>query len=570
MFHKLKNLDWQDYVLILFLIIFLSWQLSYMLSFYTLPSQVFGGDQYFHYGHVFHIYNGGSIFESSHFKGEYEHYPWLTHVLVAVLAFVLGPLKADLFFPFIVNLAGVVVMFFVGKNLFDKTYGLILALLWLAGGDVVLYTHPTATAAVVLLPLFALAYFYSSTNKHAFYSGIVLGLAGIGHIIAFLGGMLFFTLKLLTDFNKENIKKYIFIMFLGILISLLFYYPIIFVYHGKVLNNWQEYSGAAIENLNFSYIIRNMIPFSFLGLFVAIGMFSAFKQRLKLPFLIYATGMLGVIHPLITMPLLGMSFGFYRFPMWTSLSFALFCLIGLKFIMDRVHPDNKKQFFVFVFILLFLLNFFKADSFKQDEWVNKALHEEENVKPFFLASDWILKNTDPEKVFVSANPLSAVLLNSLTGRKVTFMYRNHANAFVDLEKRIADTMIILYGKSNGLRKELVKNYSIGYFYEDFYSTISNVKCVKYWNELQNSSVAEQHNCVILDPKYEDYLKDNGLEVKHINTIISPGSGATRFYDRIAVKPVLGSYKNPIYKSNALFVSDELNLKPNMAMVYRVA
>lgn len=569
MFTKLKNFSWQDWILILFAVIFLSWQLSYMLSFYSIPSQLFGGDQYFHYGHVLHIYNGGSVFESSHFKGEYEHYPWLTHVLVVLLAFVLGSLKAYLVFPFFVNLFGIIVMYFVGKKLFDKTYGLILALLWLAGGDIVVYTHPTATAAVLLLPLFALAYFCGNTKKHVFYSGVVLGLAGIGHIIAFLGGILFFSLKLLAEFNKENLKKYALILFIGILISLFFYYPILFTYKGRVLNNWQEYSGAAIENLNFSYILRNMFPFSFLGIFVALGMFSAFKQRIKLPFLLYVTGFLGVIHPLITKPLIGMSFGFYRFPMWLGLSFALFCLIGLKFIVDRVHVDNKKQAFVFIFLLLFLLNFFKAGSFEQDNWVDLALEEQENVQPFFVASEWILRNTDADKVFISGNPLSAVLLNSLTGRKVTFMYRNHANAFVDLEKRIADSMIILYGKNDVLRKGLIKNYSIGYYYEDFYSIISNVKCTNYWSDLQNRSVAEQHNCIILGPEYEDYLKENGVETKHINTIISPGSGATKFYDRIAVRPVLSSYKNSIYKSNALFVSDELNLKPNMVAVYRV-
>lgn len=569
-----KKYEWQDIAFILFLLVFLGWQLSYLNNFYHPPGQLFGGDQYYHLGHVFHIYNGGSVFESSHFKGEYEHYPWLTHVLVAFLGVFISPLKAFLIFPFLVSLAGVFLMYIVGKKLFDKTFALLLAMMWMSNGDIVLYTHPTATAAVVILPLVALAFFLDKNLTHLFYGGFILGIAGLGHITAFLGAMMFFSLKLISEFTKENLKKYFIVVSIGILISLLFYYPLLFIYKGKVLNNWQEYSGAALENLNFTYISNAIFPIAvpfapIIGVLIVLGMYFAFKEGLKLPLLLYFTGVLGVLHPFITKPLLGTSFGFYRFPMWINVSFALFSVIGLRNVLTFFSHENRKKILFCFFLFFLIMNIVKFTSFKQDDLVRQALVREDNKVALFKSGDWIIKNTDPKKVFIAPNPVSALTLNSVTGRKVSFMYRNHANAFVELEKRIADMMIILYGNNTVLRKELMKNYSIGYYFEDSGAYYSMVKCLKNWEGLEKLSPDKYTHCVTLDKKYVDYLRENGVNFKIIKSVIAPGSGASQLYDLVAVKPVLNLYSNPVHKSNAYWVSSEYDLNASIAKVYRV-
>ena len=96
-----KKLEWQDKALLVIIILICASQYSQFSQFAQVPGPLYGGDLYFHYGHAVELRDGGSVFASNHYLGEYEHYPWLFHIIIASLASMLGVsvMPVFIFFP---------------------------------------------------------------------------------------------------------------------------------------------------------------------------------------------------------------------------------------------------------------------------------------------------------------------------------------------------------------------------------------------------------------------------------------------------------------------------------------
>jgi len=178
-----------------------------------------------------------------------------------------------------------------------------------------------------------------------------------------------------------------------------------------------------------------------------------------------------------------------------------------------------------------------VENFKTNKWTKIGFEVSPLMNAQFEFANFVLKSTAQNDVLITPHGETAFAINALTGRKVVFMRRTHASPFVDVDKRIADAAVMLYGNNSNLRKELLKKYNVKYLYTDYYSEQSIINCLQVWDNLTNPNFAEfSYSCLRTSPKYEEYLKSNGLEVKKVHARLDVASNLAPKFDLIVIKP----------------------------------
>ncbi len=338
--------DVEDYVFIILLILVVSFLIGVLSGLKQLPGPLYGGDVYFHFASIKHLENGGSIFKSAQYLGEWQHYSWLLYILVFWFSklFHLTTQKADVLFPAIIVGLSMIVKYVLGVFAFkNKTIALLFSISDFTTSFV---SHPTVLATYVFFPIIPLMFYLlkeGSKNKpkYLFIAGLLYGFSGLTHVAVFLSLNIFLLLMFVSEvidvvkskkgksgkvFNKEvinsiknDMKKYIIVLLIGIPIAMLYWAPLIVYYHGKTLNPWQEYVSYGLErNLEFVINALKGLFFNFSNFYNTIttllfylGLLSivSFKSdRNRMLLLLFLTGFIGITHPYITKPLLKTSF----------------------------------------------------------------------------------------------------------------------------------------------------------------------------------------------------------------------------------------------------------------------
>ncbi|MGF3555150.1 MAG: hypothetical protein ACQXXF_07810, partial [Thermoplasmatota archaeon] len=189
-----RKFDWQDYALILLLLIVIIYEFQILKDLKQLPGPLYGGDVYYHFGNVLHIYNGGSVFKSSHYLNEWQHYPWMLYVLIFLFSkiFFISILKATIMFPLVIVALSMMLSYILGKFLFkDKTFALLFAISYSSGIPVSVPTLFYSYIVIILQPLsFYLIIGNQLKTKEDFIkiiiAGFILGISGLSHVAAFL------------------------------------------------------------------------------------------------------------------------------------------------------------------------------------------------------------------------------------------------------------------------------------------------------------------------------------------------------------------------------------------------
>lgn len=568
-----EGLEWQDYCLAILLLAIAVMQFSLFSKFTQLPGPVYGGDIYLHYGHTVNIHEGGSVFKSSHYINEWEHYPWLTHLSIALLAWIFftTPLAVAIIYPIIIMAASGIVMYIIARKVFDeKIFALVAAVAWAAFGDIPSPT-PTSVALKIMIPLTAYAIFTARSLRQRLLAGLVFGLAGLQHVVAFLGSILFAAVCFFTRVFHSHIrfeegklriiktgffasiaaeiKFFLPMAVVAVPVALLYWSFPIFVYKGITPNAWQEYTGLGLQGIDLAYVWRVFSHFFtdfttwITALFSLVALYGLFycisrAKKFALPLLILAAGLLGTFHPLITKPLLGTSFGFYRFPIIIESAKIMFFAAGVYSLHNILNRENyRKVFIAMVFVFLIFNSYQWVFNFKNDRWFNAALPGSAANEGLFEMAGWILKNTGVNDVFLASHEESGFAVNALTGRKIVIMRRTHTSPYVDVDSRTADAAVMLYGSNESLRQKLLEKYRVKYYYEDFYSSTSRMQCLSVWNSLGGSASDDlSYNCLRTNLEYEDYLLQNNITFKRVNARLDPASSVAPKYDILAIKP----------------------------------
>lgn len=591
--------DWQDIVFLCSCLFFFLFYIFVFSTFNQFPSEYYGGDQYVHFGSALKIYDTLNPFLSSHYYNELQHYPWLIPFSIAMFSrlFFQDPFQVAIYFPLFILIATMIVTYIFGKRYFEsKTWALILTLSWAV--EIVPSFHPSDIARQLMIPLLCLFIMLlypvnttsniSLSKRRILIAGIIYGLSGLEHVVTFFVAsvLLFFIviLKLIQKtenhrkFWDEYGKKYLAVALIGWIIASLFWMPLIIKYHGKTLNNWQEYTtqtiipGADIvsamfmESMKYHEGIISKIAFVIMLLGICIAIAKK-ENRIFIPLLISAAGLIGIIHPYMTYSLFGMTLGYYRFPIVFVFAKQLFLIFGLYQIWNsslfyikkerislkagfstggRSSVDKEKIVRVIagIFVLFWLSSsfYFLVQEYTVSERYEYAILVDEKIEGYKALREFIKEEhlIAENEVTLTVHPDVGFFFNAMTGKNVMLSRITHATPFVDHNQRAADMAIILYGNDSQKADELMKQYNLAYFFSEIGSFGFKRLCLKNWNEtvygIKTDKTVHAYWCLQTDPKYKEYLAQYGIETATASVRLASGDQDVPLTKVLAIEP----------------------------------
>ncbi|MBI5002988.1 hypothetical protein HZC31_06385 [Candidatus Woesearchaeota archaeon] len=559
-----KSMQWQDKAVCIILIFFTIFYGILFSSFNQFPSEYYGGDHYAHFASALKIYNTYNPFISAQYLGELQHYPWLTQFLIALVAKIsfIDILTVGIYFPILILIATIIITYIFGKMYFEnKTWALILSLTWAV--QLVPAFHPSEFAKQLMIPLlaiFALLLYQINKDiekKKVLIAGIIFGLAGLQHLVTFIvAGILFFFIllqKIISgDFTAEKAvrKKWCLIFCVGIAIALLFWAPLLLKYQGNTLNDWQIYTSESVmpteeavralfTDFVFGAGIRTTATIIFLIAFVGFIWYGVKNKETKIfiPLLLFVAALLGYIHPYLTYPTLGMSLGYYRFPIVLVFVKHLILITGLFYIWKQAEKRTEKQFSkkttTGIFLLLFtgiaIFSFINIiEEYKSSDRYAYATEDSEKIKAYNALREYLDEKgmITEEDVVITTHPDVGFFFNAMTGENVMTTRVTHGSPFVDHNKRTADMAVILFGTNRTKAKELMKEYQVTYAFLETQNIEFKALCNQRWNETvygkKEDKTTAAYWCLQTDPMYNKYLEENGIETATAKVRLAAG------------------------------------------------
>lgn len=531
-------------------------------QFKQFPGPMYGGDIYLHSAEATNIYNGNAPWENFQVSGEFAYYGWLNQFIIAWIAkiFSLSVFTSYTYFPIILTFFVGFVSYFLGLEFFrEKKFALILCLITLT-----MSYHITDPMRILgdygLSMLFMLFLSRSIRNGNLidrFFAGISLGLAGLCHVAAFpalasFAAICFIYYSFLShirfSFNSkemklslaveeknktlfQNIIIFIPIGIIGFLIAMLFLGPIIFFYHGSVKNPLQEYTEPDLskygmniffDNISGTFFNMGSISGFIISIAVLFGLYSALSTRndihSRLIILLTASAFITGFHYFITLPLFGKALipsYFYAFQM--GFGSAILFVFAIRWAYKSMQTTEFKKLILMATFLFMIANIISvALAAYDDTWADRGRQD----PPSFYSEiiGWVDENTESSDIFLSHEELSFAI-SSMTTRKLMVSRRTHFSPYIDINQRIADAAVILYGNNSQKSGELLRKYNISYVYWD-----------------ANWLYFFQNEPSLTDVKYENYLKENGVQFQKIETYLDPAW--SKYYPKAFVLAII--------------------------------
>ncbi|MFH1212170.1 MAG: glycosyltransferase family 39 protein [Candidatus Woesearchaeota archaeon] len=496
-----------------------------------LPGPLYGGDIYRERGFTEHIYQGYPIFEDPQIKGESAFRPQLGYIIIAGLAKLgIGTIdKVMLYVVIFYNLAYCLGIYLIAKELFSKEYIAISAAL-LGYGMIFISSIKFTTGFGFMFTIFFLYFMIKSIKynllKDKIAAGVCIGFSCLCHlqhiinIAVLLGSLIIFEGIYWIAGKKEKEEKkgkekksssllgYVKTVFraagipvtIGAAISLVYFLPLFLLGRYKILNRVNEYAGIDINTISLKDALESMlgrvvnfsgVAAAVLSIIILLGLIYVFlnfkKTKPRLVAFAFIGAFLASIHFFITRPL----FNFWITPDHVFDTFQIVRLGLLLFGIAVLFHKFKKLRIVVLVLILILSSFLiigKLAEYRNSTYPKEASKDQPWLNENFAMRDWILKNTGKYEIFLS-NDETAFAINALSARKVVMMRRVHASQYVDIDKRYADGIVMLYGKDREKVNELVKEYGVKYVVLDSATAASEIAT---------------------DIKYADYLEQNGV------------------------------------------------------------
>ncbi len=597
-----SKLKWQDYVLLIIIIIYLIFQFNLISQFQQLPSPLYGGDLYHQLGAINHVKYGGNPFKSFTNSDPLPSYFPLYTFLIGNFAklFNLNAITAMFFSSYILMILSIMIMYIFSYLLFkNKTIALFTTLFFnsLACFPVLKYTLFTQK---IVFPLFFLFLFLTlKTNKYIYatLAGLVYGLGSISHgtffieitlLIPILVGYSFFAHKKEKLLFKKDFRTILIIFLIGFLIAQVYWFKPIFIYHGNIPNKITEWGQVnysllrvqmkfVFESLkkiffDFHTLFSSMI--SILCIFAIFFIFSLKKHILITKYLSFLSISLFVIpfHFLLTIPLFGLEFSPHYMAMF---SFGLLKPLLASFsIFIFIHSiKNTKKLNLVLIILLILIVLGSISEFnkkvKEDKWIRVGMQPLPSY--LFEVSNWIIENTNVNDKFLSTKEIGSAI-NALTGRKFVSIRRNQHSIISEVDQREADLAVMLYGNNDSLREKLFKKYDIKYLYWDYYWLNSEFQFDQEGNFIGYFDPI----MVIKSNKFIDYFESNNISFKEEYMVIDSAKRNNPDIKKFHVLVVYPTYFNvthPWSKNLDKYLNLEKEIKYQgipIARVYKIS
>lgn len=514
------------------LLLFLAFQQFIISQFKQLPSPLYGGDLYFQLGSINHIRYGGNPLEASNLLDSEPAYFVLYGFLVASFAnfFRLDSIQAMFYFSQLLLLASLILAFLVFRRICgDDLLATLCAFAYVnpIQFPVLMYTRFTYVLIVPLLILAAYEFALRPILRNSLLFGVVVGLGLLSHgSMSMVSGLLFLTVlvfllaemrllslsvearSVVVRFQRKNLNLVALLGFFVALlvasgIGLLYWFKPIFVYRGTTLNDSQLWSFPDYGNpkcaANYVLgVVRDVFglradPYhlvvcatTLLALLnltlLLVKKHNVLNKTFLFICLFFLASLLGALHPVLTTSLFGTHFtervGLFMLPMAKFMLIA--CLLS-RFVLfsERL----KRLGFLILFCLLIGSQLYALGPKQFEPWYDWAKHNLRDLSPHLAeASDWILKNTGVNDVFLTTKEVGFAI-NALTGRKVVMSRRAQNSPFLDVETREMELAAILYGNDTQLRRELLRKHRVRYLYWDQFWVSSEYSFNVVWENI---------------------------------------------------------------------------------------
>ncbi|MEK6960929.1 MAG: hypothetical protein AABX47_07180 [Nanoarchaeota archaeon] len=554
---------WQDWAFLILLVCLIVITYNLVSGFQQLPSPLYGGDVYFHFGVINNIYTGNAPWTHNQFLNEYAHYPWISHLLVALIAWITGMqiMTAAIFFPVVTTALAAVISYLLGIAVFkNRSIALLYSLYW--STFQVPHTAASPFAELVIFPLFLLLLAKADDSlKSRVFAGIGFGLCGLAQVVTWIGGIMTLTLlwawRIISDHVRYENKRFAInpkgaiktiwkqtawflpIGIVGLPIALLFWGPPLLIYHGVTPNNWSEYVSygptltirIAFNSLKIWFFNSDtwMMLLLTLGSLGGLILAARSPNRFTLPLATGLVAVIGLLHPLVK----EVGIGYYSFGYIYDVARGLLFFTTVYVVYKSLAGVGRTSFYCAVLIFLVVNASTTFTTFENDRWVQVG----KTPNQAYELAKWIMANTPKDAVFLTAHEETGFALNAMTGRKVLIARRTHASPFVDVNQRAADAGIILYGNNSTQILDLIEKYNIKYIYEDFYSAQNQAQCAQSFDQFSKPEAADYSmTCLRANPPLENYIKQAGLTTIKVHARLDPASNVAPLFDMIAIKP----------------------------------
>lgn len=511
-------------------------------------SPIFGGDLYRERGFIQYILNGNPYWTDPYFKGELEFYPPIGYLLGAAIAKITR-INIDTiinFFPLFITAFITTAFYKLGQEIFKKKqHAFFLALTGLTHQLFpVKHTYGLALGFAIMFLTYFFKLEHNNSAKTKIYAGLYLGLTALTHYQPFLyvnvmtGTIIILeyirkckTEKQIIKTTTETIKKYTLTFFIAFAIAMIFFAPLITKYQMKTLNKTQEYSQFDTNKNGFGWLFTTIyqqfiqtttLPNFAIGMLAILGLILCILNRNKTEqrytLYLFAGIIISGGHFLITKPLFNAWIVPSHMMAGIFISTTIFSTWGLKFlqaIIEQKKPAISKYIMPAIILTVIIpILTFSITNYNNDRWINYGRQMDAGTQTLYEMSEWILKNTNNKDVFL-ANDESAFAINALTGRWVVAARRTHASPYVDVDKRYADAIVMLYGNNTATTKELLKKYTVSHVYIDQYL---------------------MSQPIITSTRFTNYLKENGVQFTTQNVRLDPSDINTPTYESIVAMP----------------------------------
>ncbi|WP_082775954.1 ArnT family glycosyltransferase [Pyrococcus kukulkanii] len=497
-----------------FLLFFSAFSISLVIAlvskFKSIPGPPYGGDLYFHTGIAQAIMFGNPPFRDPTSVGEYAFYPWLYHLIVAFLGKILG-----IFFvvtkvvPILILTLSMLVLYQIARENFNRRVAIVAVLIPLALKFP--EAHPRALLSMVMIPLFYLALFRFSRDrdvKNSVFLGVSWGLAGLTHVLGTFGaGAILLTKTVMDKIKRMKIKYNIVAIAIGVTILLLFWGPLLFVYHAKTPNPYQE---LVMRHFTLPEFIVSFLtfPLSFSGLKIFLGMLTIPGIILGLIRYrdVFLPSLLGILGAGVLFIVLGDNLVAYKLSSYYFTLNALAILESLNWLSENLKWSKIMPLAV---ILLMGTSAITVGDYANSPWTAIGFKD-----PWYNdLRCWILTNSDVNMVFLSSYE-SSFFLFSISGRKTVLFRRTHASPFVDYDKRSLDIAIALAGNDTEESLRILKKYNVAYIYIDSFTKRDPIWVpYKYSSILREKGIECRVGYVPYDPADPKSVKIKACRVK---------------------------------------------------------
>jgi len=540
---KIKNISWQDWVFITFLLLIVIIQFTSFTKLQHLAGPIYGGDIYRERGYSEHLIRGNSPLSDPLFLNEINYFPWFSHAVAASASKIFSTHieSVMIFAPLGITILAAIGFYILGKKIFNKKkYALILAIM---GVSTHFYYSKITTGLGIVFSLFFLIYWFktkeSNKIKDSVIMGTYIGLAALTHGSIFINIIVFWTSLLAIELiymlkdkkikYKNLITRYLPGAITATLLSLIFFMPLMIRYSMKTLNNSFAYALTNIDLLSPFWALNKMMKVFFnvssisstlIGLISLGGLIYVLthlrKSNTKFILALFLGTILASAHYLITKPILNKWMEPGHMLTILFIPALIFFVYGIR-LAHLIFKKNKKVNkiiigIVSIVVILALIN--SINSYNNSKWVQYGRSMDSSTLAMLNFGEAIKQDTGKDEVFL-AHDETSFAINAVSGAKVVMSRRVHASYFVDINKRYADGMVALYGDNETQIKKLIKEYNIKYLYVD-------------------GQLIQTPMITSLDQ--EDYLLKNGVKYTKMNVRWDPSTTNAPSFDSLVISP----------------------------------